>query len=181
MPTRLTIPRLEMAMTEGSLAEWLVTDGTQVKEGDPIYVLETGKAAQEILAPASGRLVQTGKAGETYPVGTDIGEITYSVRDRESADASLSSSVSSRGHFIDVHHDSGCRSTQSAPPLTNCSHKFRIIARERIDSRAHCVARQQSVGRRAQQAARLGGSPVEPGLTVPSAENRRHLPRPRLN
>ncbi len=76
MPTRLTIPRLEMAMTEGSLAEWLVTDGTQVKEGDPIYVLETGKAAQEILAPASGRLVQTGKAGETYPVGTDIGEIT---------------------------------------------------------------------------------------------------------
>jgi pyruvate/2-oxoglutarate dehydrogenase complex dihydrolipoamide acyltransferase (E2) component len=75
MPTPLTIPRLEMAMTEGVLAEWLVSDGAQVKEGDPIYVIETGKATQDIQAPVSGRLVQRAQAGETYPVGTDIGEI----------------------------------------------------------------------------------------------------------
>jgi pyruvate/2-oxoglutarate dehydrogenase complex dihydrolipoamide acyltransferase (E2) component len=75
MPTQLTIPRLEMAMTEGVLAEWLVADGAQVNEGDPIYTLETGKAVQEIQAPASGRLMQRAQAGETYPVGTDIGEI----------------------------------------------------------------------------------------------------------
>ena len=75
MSTPLTIPRLEMAMTEGVLAEWLVADGAQVKEGDPIYTLETGKAVQEIQAPASGRLLHKAQAGETYPVGTDIGEI----------------------------------------------------------------------------------------------------------
>jgi pyruvate/2-oxoglutarate dehydrogenase complex dihydrolipoamide acyltransferase (E2) component len=75
MSTQLTIPRLEMAMTEGVLAEWLVADGAQVKEGDPLYVLETGKAAQEIAAPASGKLTQRAQPGETYPVGTDIGEI----------------------------------------------------------------------------------------------------------
>jgi pyruvate/2-oxoglutarate dehydrogenase complex dihydrolipoamide acyltransferase (E2) component len=75
MSTPLTIPRLEMAMTEGTLAEWLVADGAQVNEGDPIYVLETGKAAQEITAPVSGRLVQRAEAGVTYDVGTDIGEI----------------------------------------------------------------------------------------------------------
>ena len=75
MSTPLTIPRLEMAMTEGVLAEWLVADGAQVKEGDPIYTLETGKAVQEIQAPVSGRLMQKAQAGETYPVGTDIGEI----------------------------------------------------------------------------------------------------------
>jgi pyruvate/2-oxoglutarate dehydrogenase complex dihydrolipoamide acyltransferase (E2) component len=75
MSTPLTIPRLEMAMTEGVLAEWLVADGAQVKEGDPIYVLETGKAVQEVQAPVSGRLMQKAQAGETYPVGTDIGEI----------------------------------------------------------------------------------------------------------
>jgi pyruvate/2-oxoglutarate dehydrogenase complex dihydrolipoamide acyltransferase (E2) component len=62
-------------MTEGVLAEWLVADGAQVNEGDPIYTLETGKAVQEIQAPASGRLMQRAQAGETYPVGTDIGEI----------------------------------------------------------------------------------------------------------
>ena len=75
MSTPLTIPRLEMSMTEGVLAEWLVADGAQVNEGDPIYSLETGKAVQEIQAPASGRLVQRAQPGETYPVGTDIGEI----------------------------------------------------------------------------------------------------------
>ena len=75
MSTPLTIPRLEMAMTEGVLAEWLVADGAQVTEGDPIYSLETGKAVEEIQAPVSGRLMQKAPAGETYPVGTDIGEI----------------------------------------------------------------------------------------------------------
>jgi pyruvate/2-oxoglutarate dehydrogenase complex dihydrolipoamide acyltransferase (E2) component len=75
MATPLTIPRLEMAMTEGTLAEWLVADGAQVNEGDPIYVLETSKAAQEIAAPVSGRLVQRAEVGVTYDVGTDIGEI----------------------------------------------------------------------------------------------------------
>ena len=75
MSTPLTIPRLEMSMTEGNLAEWLVADGAQVNEGDPIYVIETGKATQEIEAPAGGKLVQKVTAGETYPVGHDIGEI----------------------------------------------------------------------------------------------------------
>ena len=75
MTTALTIPRLEMAMTEGGLAQWLVEDGAQVNEGDPIYVLETEKAAQEIAAPASGKLVQKVAAGQIYPVGADIGEI----------------------------------------------------------------------------------------------------------
>lgn len=75
MSTPLTIPRLEMAMTEGVLAEWLVADGAQVKEGDPIYVLETDKAVQDVVAPTSGQLKHKSPAGATYPVGTDIGEI----------------------------------------------------------------------------------------------------------
>jgi pyruvate/2-oxoglutarate dehydrogenase complex dihydrolipoamide acyltransferase (E2) component len=75
MTTQLTIPRLEMSMTEGVLAEWLVADGVQVKEGDPIYSIETGKSIQEIQAPSSGRLTQKAQAGETYDVGTEIGEI----------------------------------------------------------------------------------------------------------
>jgi pyruvate/2-oxoglutarate dehydrogenase complex dihydrolipoamide acyltransferase (E2) component len=75
MSTTLTIPRLEMSMTEGGLAEWLVADGAEVKEGDSVYVLETDKATQDIAAPASGRLVHKMQAGSIYPVGTEIGEI----------------------------------------------------------------------------------------------------------
>ncbi|HKT76532.1 MAG TPA: lipoyl domain-containing protein [Sphingobium sp.] len=75
MTTTITIPQLEMAMTEGILTEWLVEDGAEVSEGDPIYVLETGKAAQDIGAPASGTIKRIGEPGTEYPVGTVIGEI----------------------------------------------------------------------------------------------------------
>jgi len=75
MSTTLFLPKLEMSMTEGTLAEWLVADGTDVKEGDAIYLLETNKASNEITAPASGKLVHKADAGETYDCGTEIGEI----------------------------------------------------------------------------------------------------------
>ncbi len=46
-----------------------------VTEGQPIYSLETDKSVQDIEAPAAGRLTHKVPAGETYPVGTEIGEI----------------------------------------------------------------------------------------------------------
>lgn len=76
MSTVLTLPKLEMSMSEGTLAEWKVPDGSQVAEGDVIYVLETDKTARDIEAPASGTLVHKASEGETYECGTVIGEIT---------------------------------------------------------------------------------------------------------
>jgi len=78
MSTKLTIPKLQMSMTEGMLAEWLVEDGATVEVGQPIYALETDKATQEIEAPVAGRLVRKAEAGQTYDVGFEIGEIVSS-------------------------------------------------------------------------------------------------------
>ena len=75
MSTTLTIPKLQMSTTEGTLTEWLVEDGAMVEAGQAIYALETDKSVQEIEAPESGKLIQKAAAGETYPVGTEIGEI----------------------------------------------------------------------------------------------------------
>lgn len=75
MATDLLIPRLEMSMTEADLVEWLVADGAAVKEGDPIYTLEMAKATQDITAPTAGTLKQVAPAGQTYEVGTLIGQI----------------------------------------------------------------------------------------------------------
>jgi len=75
MSTMLTIPKLEMSMSEGTLAEWKVANGATVNEGDVIYVLETDKTARDIEAPAAGTLIIKAEAGETYDVGTEIGEI----------------------------------------------------------------------------------------------------------
>jgi len=75
MSTMLTMPKLEMSMQEGTLAEWVVADGAEVKEGDVIYLLETDKTSREIEAPAAGKLVHKAAAGEVYECGTEIGEI----------------------------------------------------------------------------------------------------------
>ena len=75
MATVLTIPKLEMSMSEGTLAEWVAADGAEVKEGEVIYLLETNKTSREIEAPVSGKLTHKAAAGETYDVGTEIGEI----------------------------------------------------------------------------------------------------------
>ena len=75
MSVPINIPKLGVSMTEGTLVEWLVADGDQVAEGQAIYLIETDKVENEVEATASGTIRISGEEGETYPVGTPIGEI----------------------------------------------------------------------------------------------------------
>lgn len=75
MSTKILFPKIGFAMEEGTLTEWLVADGAEIAEGDPLYMLESDKSVLEIEAPATGRLKISAKAGETYQVGAVLGEI----------------------------------------------------------------------------------------------------------
>jgi pyruvate/2-oxoglutarate dehydrogenase complex dihydrolipoamide acyltransferase (E2) component len=75
MATEILLPKLGFDMNEGLLAEWLAPDGGEVREGDPLYSLESSKSTNEVEAPASGRLKIAAAPGETYPVGTLLGYI----------------------------------------------------------------------------------------------------------
>jgi pyruvate/2-oxoglutarate dehydrogenase complex dihydrolipoamide acyltransferase (E2) component len=75
MATEILLPKLGFSMTEGAIAEWLIADGAEVREGQLLYLLENDKAVDEIEAPASGRLRIFKQPGETLPVGTLLGEI----------------------------------------------------------------------------------------------------------
>jgi pyruvate/2-oxoglutarate dehydrogenase complex dihydrolipoamide acyltransferase (E2) component len=75
MATEILLPKLGFSMNEGVLAEWLVADGGEVKEGDPLFALESEKSTQEIEAPVSGTLRIIKQPGESYEVGTILGEI----------------------------------------------------------------------------------------------------------
>ena len=70
MATEVLLPKLGFSMNEGVLAEWLVADGGQAVEGEPLYALESEKSTQEVESPASGQLRIIAEAGETYEVGT---------------------------------------------------------------------------------------------------------------
>lgn len=75
MATDILLPKLGFSMTEAQIAEWLVEDGADVKEGDPLYSLEADKSTNEVEAPASGTLRIIAEVGETYEVGTVLGRI----------------------------------------------------------------------------------------------------------
>ena len=75
MSTKILLPKIGFSMNEGLLNEWLVSDGSVVEEGQPIYSIESEKSVQEVESPASGTLKIIAQAGETYEVGTVLGEI----------------------------------------------------------------------------------------------------------
>jgi pyruvate/2-oxoglutarate dehydrogenase complex dihydrolipoamide acyltransferase (E2) component len=75
MAFEVTIPKIGFSMNEGILSEWLVEDGAQVTEGQPLYAIESDKSTNEVESPATGTLKIIGEIGETYEVGTIIAEI----------------------------------------------------------------------------------------------------------
>jgi pyruvate/2-oxoglutarate dehydrogenase complex dihydrolipoamide acyltransferase (E2) component len=77
MTTPVAIPRLGWEMQEAVLVEWLVDDGDEIGAGDPLYVIESDKADQEIESPAAGIVRIKGVPGETYDVGHLIAEIEH--------------------------------------------------------------------------------------------------------
>jgi 2-oxoglutarate dehydrogenase E2 component (dihydrolipoamide succinyltransferase) len=70
------VPKLNSNDNSYILVEWLVDQGQVVSDGDPIVVLETSKAAQEITSPRSGAVRQIAAIGAECEPGQVIGEIT---------------------------------------------------------------------------------------------------------
>lgn len=75
MATEVLLPKIGFSMNEGTLAEWLVADGGNTIEGEPLYALESEKSTQEIESPATGTLKIIARIGETYEVGTVLAVI----------------------------------------------------------------------------------------------------------
>ena len=75
MSTEVLLPKIGFSMSEGEVAEWLVADGQDVAEGQPLFLLESDKSTNEIEAPTSGTLRILIAAGETHEVGTVLATI----------------------------------------------------------------------------------------------------------
>ena len=74
MKRELLMPKLGLTMTEGAIADWMVGASQPFKAGQGLYVVETDKVANEIVAEGDGMLLEIAvQIGETVPVGTVIG------------------------------------------------------------------------------------------------------------
>ena len=71
MPYELKLPDLGEGLTEGEVARWLVSEGQDVAEDDPLVEIQTDKTTVEIPSPAAGKVTRIlVEEGKVVPVGT---------------------------------------------------------------------------------------------------------------
>src|SRR5947207_9628518 len=67
----LKLPDLGEGLTEGEVARWLVSEGQEVAEDDPLVEIQTDKTTVEIPSPAAGKVTSIlVEEGKVVPVGT---------------------------------------------------------------------------------------------------------------
>ena len=65
------LPDLGEGLTEGEVARWLVSEGDEVTEDQPLVEIQTDKTTVEIPSPAAGKVAQIlVEEGKVVPVGT---------------------------------------------------------------------------------------------------------------
>jgi len=73
-------PDIGEGLDEGTIIEWYVSKGQEIKSGQSIVRMETDKVVAEIPSPKSGTVIAIfGNVGETIHVGTPLLEIEMEV------------------------------------------------------------------------------------------------------
>ena len=73
MAYEFKLPDLGEGLTEGEIARWLVAEGQEIAEDDPLVEIQTDKTTVEIPSPAAGVVSKLFAAeGDVVPVGTVI-------------------------------------------------------------------------------------------------------------
>jgi pyruvate dehydrogenase E2 component (dihydrolipoamide acetyltransferase) len=76
MATDVTMPRLSDSMEEGTILNWIVEEGGEVKRGEPLVEIETDKANMTYEADTDGTLIEiVVPEGETVALGEVIARI----------------------------------------------------------------------------------------------------------
>src|SRR5437868_15501142 len=71
MPYEFKLPDLGEGLTEGESARWLVAEGQEIAEDDPLVEIQTDKTTVEIPSPAAGTVTRIlVEEGKVVPVGT---------------------------------------------------------------------------------------------------------------
>jgi pyruvate/2-oxoglutarate dehydrogenase complex dihydrolipoamide acyltransferase (E2) component len=70
MAYEFKLPDLGEGLTEGEVARWLVAEGDEIAEDEPLVEIQTDKTTVEIPSPAAGKIARILVAeGEVAPVG----------------------------------------------------------------------------------------------------------------
>jgi pyruvate dehydrogenase E2 component (dihydrolipoamide acetyltransferase) len=109
------LPDLGEGLTEGEVARWLVAEGDEVAEDQPLVEIQTDKTTVEIPSPAAGKVAQIMvEEGKVVPVGTILVVI--------GEDGAAEPPVRDSGPV------EGARGNREVPPVTRGASSERIRA-----------------------------------------------------
>jgi pyruvate/2-oxoglutarate dehydrogenase complex dihydrolipoamide acyltransferase (E2) component len=109
MAYEFKLPDLGEGLTEGEIARWLVAEGDEVGEDQPLVEIQTDKTTVEIPSPAAGTVSRILVAeGDTVPVGTVLVVI--------GGDGAAPADVEQTRAEPAPQQESAARSPVSAPP-----------------------------------------------------------------
>ena len=69
MSLEVRVPQVTQTMSECTITRWLKREGESVEAGEPLFEMETDKAAVEVESPSSGKLGKILVANGAAPVG----------------------------------------------------------------------------------------------------------------
>jgi pyruvate/2-oxoglutarate dehydrogenase complex dihydrolipoamide acyltransferase (E2) component len=76
MAVEVVMPQMGESVVEGTIITWLVKEGDEVSEDQPLVAISTDKVDTEIPSPAAGTMMRiVAKEGETLPIGALIAVI----------------------------------------------------------------------------------------------------------
>lgn len=90
----IPVPSAGESVTEAGVGEWLKNVGDAVAVDDPLVELETDKAAQEVMSPVAGKLVEiVAQTGDTVEVGAILAKVEEGAAGSTTASAPAASSA----------------------------------------------------------------------------------------
>jgi len=87
-----SMPKLAMAMNEGTINEWLVSEGDYVEKGQILATIETEKVAYDVESPDAGYFHIVVPVGETVDCETLVAQ--FAASEEELAELQVSATAS---------------------------------------------------------------------------------------
>ena len=125
MATEVILPKVDMDMSTGTIAVWHVKDGDTVKKGQPLFDIETDKAAMEIESPAEG-VIRIGNAPvkAVVPIGTVVALVYGASEEAKPFTGGVAAPAAAAPAVVDVAKPAAAQPAAAAP-ATDANGKVR--------------------------------------------------------
>jgi 2-oxoisovalerate dehydrogenase E2 component (dihydrolipoyl transacylase) len=133
------LPDLGEGTVEAEIVNWRVKPGDTIAEDEVIVEVMTEKAAVEVPAPVSGRVLSTtGAPGDMVPVGADLIIIeTGAEAARQAAPSPPVATAVTTAQREPAAHAAGANGAAAAPPSAAQARTGRVATSPAIRRRAH--------------------------------------------